>query len=518
MQRKRWFSLLLCGVGLVGCNSGVIGGNTNGPFLAEPITSHPTGLPLTLLNRYYYVSEMKDETSGNITLAANYGGMRYMPRQAATAGPKFTQFAGWDLLDVPGSSSNRSDWLRLYLNRPATLKVVWDKSALWLVGWPKEEITVGSKKYTVYTKTFGAGELSLGAPGAGNGEYWVLLAEGNGQPSAEPPLPGGISERPQPNQACPTWLFNAWRAVGPDGAEYPGWHPQIDPVYWCYYGYEHNSDPSLVGYKASFTYTANRFNNQEEPIEGFKGFAIRNGDLGWYINIHSETSTEARVCARFHTVVVTAYNWQTKEKLAELAYKGDFGASKVNEGSNPFFNISCKDPRDGQMKTQEQIAQETKASKRIREATSNSGYEQWDGGLNKALMEFSGVGMGIDIQNPATTCANIQCSSVIANGGSSSTRRTIHFSKATIKYDAAKDASDNKSGDGYFYTDPYGVATITPDAGGQVPSTAIKQFIKPGLNISLNGGFETEDAWRGLYVPNGHTQDVELEGSLGNVN
>ena len=125
---------------------------------------------------------------------------------------------------------------------------------------------------------------------------------------------------------------------------------------------------------------------------------------------------------------------------------------------------------------------------------------------------------GIDPKPPAPTWANILGSEVLTRGVPPSPRRTIHFSEATIKYDAAKDASDNKSGDGYFYTDPYGIATITPDAGGQVPSTAIKQFIKPGLNITLNGGFETEDAWRGLYVPNGHTQDVELEGSLGNVN
>jgi len=522
-MRGHTLFLLLGGMmvfAISGCSGvGGINGGSNGPFLAEPITTHPTGLSLTLLNRYYYLGESKDAQTGKVTLTANYSGIRYMPRQAATAGPKLTQFAGWDLLDVPGSDSTRSDWLQLYLNRPTTLKVIWDKTALWLAGWPKETISVGSKTYTVYTKPFGAGEVALGSPGAGNGEYWVLLAEANGQPSTEPALPGGITERPQPNQTCPTWLETVWRAMGPDGAEYPTWRPQIDPVYWCYYGYEHNSDPGLIGYQASFTYTANKFNNQKEPIEGFKGFAVRNGDVGWYINIHSETSTEARVCARFHTVVVTAYNWKSKEKLVELAYKGDFGASKVNEGSNPFFQISCLDPFDGKTKTQEQIAQETKASKRIREATANSGYEQWDGGLNKAIgMEFSGNGMGIDIQNPATTCANIQCPSVISNGGSSSTRRTIHFSNLTITYAPSKDASDNKSGDGYFYTDPYGVATITPDVNGQVPGNAIKQFVKPGLSITLDGGFETEDAWRGLYVPNGHTQDVELEGSLGNVN
>jgi hypothetical protein len=349
----------------------------------------------------------------------------------------------------------------------------------------------------------------------------VLLAETNGQPSAEPALPAGISERPQPNQTCPGWLFNAWRGVGPDGAEYPGWHPQIDPAYWCYYGYEHNSDPALIGYQASFTYTANKFNNQKEPIEGFKGFAIRDGDVGWYVNIHSETSTEARICARFHTVVVVAYNWKTKERLAELAYKGDFGASQANEGTNPFFTTECTDIRTGQKVTQESIASETKAVKRIRAVSvANSGYENWAGGLNKNLgMTFSGNGMKIDIRNPATSCPDLACSSVVSNGSSSSTRRTLQFSKLTITYDQSKDATDNKPGDGYFYTDPYGEAPITPDANGQVPANAIKQFIKSGAKITLDGFYTTEDGWRGLYVRSGmNVQDVELEGSLGNVN
>lgn len=510
MQGKILFSLL-CAVGLVGCNSGIIA-NTSGPFLAEPLTRHPTGLPLTLLSRYYAINEMKDDT-GTIFLNPGYSGFRYMPRQAASAGPKLTQFAGWDLLDVPGSSSSRSDWLRLYLNRSATLKVVWDKTALWLVGWPKEEITVGSKKYTVYTKAFPAGELSLGAPGAGNGEYWVLLAESSGQPSPEPALPPGISERPQPNQACPSWLSDLWQARGPDGDYYATWQPQIDPVYWCYYGHEHGSDPALIGYSAAFLYVAKKFNSQAERAEGFKGFAIRDEakGIGWYINIHSETSTPQRVCARFHTVVIAATNLRTGEKLVELGYKGDFGSSKANEGTNPFFEISCKDPRDGTMKTQEQIALETKASKRIRAASvANSGYEQWDGGLEKALgLSFSGVGMGIDIQNPATTCPDLKCDGLLVNGGSSSTRRRIDFNNVVISYNPALDPDQ----DGVFYTDAYGVASRNasdPDA--------FQQFIKPGTKISISGRYETEDAWRAVYTKTSRITDVELEGGIGAVN
>ncbi|MCX7602373.1 MAG: hypothetical protein N2Z75_10600, partial [Meiothermus sp.] len=82
-------------------------------FLAEPLTKHPTNQPLTLLSRYVVVSEEQGK------LRASYGGLRYWPRQAdknrnpnnpnQPSGPRFTQYAGWDILDAPGSSSTRAD-------------------------------------------------------------------------------------------------------------------------------------------------------------------------------------------------------------------------------------------------------------------------------------------------------------------------------------------------------------------------------------------------------------------------
>lgn len=526
MQRKMLSLLGGLGLFLGACGSGEYIDNptpdsSNGPFLAEPLTQHPTNQPLTLLSRYVVVSEE------NGRLRANYGGLRYWPRQAdkkrnpnnpnQPSGPRFTQYAGWDLLDTPGSSSTRADWLRLTLTREATVVVAWENSALWLSGWRRGETTAADgKKFNTYTRTFRPGEVVLGSP-EGKGEYWVLLAEHNGQPSVEPALPNGITERPVPNTTCPSWLDNLWVAKGPDNRNYPSWHPQIDPVYWCYYRHDHNSDPGLVGYQAPFLYTAQYTNNQPERAEGFKGFAIRDGDIGWYINIHSETSTDQRVCARFHTVVVVATRWRTGEKLVELNYKGDFGASRQNQGDNPFFANTCTDPRTGQPVTQEQIGQQvqnsTRASKRIRIAANNSGYEQWDGGLVKALgMEFSGPGMGIDIQNPATACNSLNCTELVTNN-SSSTRRTLQIMNLRLRYKPELDPD----GDGYFETNLYGDGPYT--AGDRNSGTGpLKQYIKPGTDLRLDGFFTTEDAWRGLYVRGGSTQDVELEGALGTVN
>lgn len=481
------------------------------PGVPTDAVQHPLtvkhGIQPTLLYRYHRINE-KQLDNGQTRLEAQYSGLRYRPRQA---GMLFPEFAGWDLLETPTSDSARNDWLRLRLNRDAWVVVVWEREAPWLTGWHHAETKSadGKKTFNAFRAPFRAGEASLGSPGKDNGKYWVLLAEANGLPSPSPVLPTSGLEPPQPNQTCPSWLEDQWQVQGYDGSFYQGWHPQIDPIYWCYYRHEHGSDPGLIGYRAAFTHVAHINNHQPERGEGFKGFAIRDeaNGVGWYFNLHSETSTEQRVCARFHTVVVVATDLRTGELLVELAYKGDFGASRANQGDKPFIN-------PGSCANQPQIAAQTSATKRIRVASiQNGGYEQWDGGLVKALgMSFNGNGMGIDIQNPATSCPNLRCDAVVVNGGSSSTRRNIGFNQLRISYDAFKDMTDGKR-DGYFFTDIYG---LEPAQAGQ--PLAIRQYIKPGTQIALHGGFATQDAWRGIYQTDTSTMDIELEGGIGAIN
>ena len=77
-----------------------------------------------------------------------------------------------------------------------------------------------------------------------------------------------------------------------------------------------------------------------------------------------------------------------------------------------------------------------------------------------------------------------------------------------------KDDVDGVS-DGTFYTDVYGVKVL-PAA-----PTAIKQFIKPGLNITLfTDRFHSEDAWRGLYVDDNDAgvPRLELDNAFGTLN
>jgi len=545
MQRIRFVSLLAGGMlALGGCGSlGGLGGSGSQPLasLAPLSTDHPLfkqGLSrdnLPLVARYYWVNEVGDDRHAE----AAYGGLKYKPRQS-----KYLGYEGWDVLEVQlWPDEVRSDLVRIHLNREARVTVVWEDSALWLAGWGKGSLSTSSKTYTTFTKDFGAGEIALGSPAAGSKgkdspRYFVLIGERGGVGSKPPALPAGIAEtdRPQPNSTCPDWLENAWTVkqvygvTAPDGQDYKTWHPQIDPIYWCYYGHEHGSDPALVGYKPAFEYVAKRFNDQPELHVGFKGFAIRDegANQGWYINIHSETGVQSRACAQFHTVVIAVTNLKTGELLAELAYKGDFGATISNRDNNPPVNLTCTSVKTGQPVTQVQLQAQTDSSKNLRVSSNGQdpgGYENWHGGGNKALgMSFwgdknpTGRALNIDIRNPATFCADTTCN-LVKSTGSVADERTVFISNLRIRYTDAIAALDKADGqqDGYFWTDLYGEALPAGKNPGD-PGT-IRQYLKPGFDSGVNGeglqgGFSTEDAWRGVYLRGVGVPHVGLEGGL----
>jgi hypothetical protein len=555
-MKKPLVLMALGGLGLLGGCSGPIGG---GIAIGQPLETlapvslnHPliknNSVPtsaLPLVARYYRVEDV--EHNKKLVNEAGYWGLTYKPRQS-----NFKGYEDWDMLQLPPQWYKpdllRPDWLRIGLNREAKLVVVWEKSEGWLAGWQKSEALVSGKKTYFYSKNFPAGEAMLGSPGKkgdSGPNYVVLLAEKDGTASKEPPLPAGISERPLPNQTCPSWLENAWtlgQVYGPEalieGQDYKTWHPQIDPIYWCYNAHDHGSDPSLVKYRPAVEFVAKRFFNQPELHVGFKGFAIPDEEtgLGWYINLHSETGVQTRACARFHTVVMAITRMSTGEKLVELGYKGDFGASKSNQGDNPTIGATCTDAK-GNPVTQAEIAKQTVAEKNIRVFQGDKdpgGYENWRGGLTKALgMSFWGddgkdTGLSIDIRNPATGCADLSCAGVRSTD-SHADMRTLFIGNLKIKYTEQIRALDQADGslDGYFWTDAYGNALSAELKAGD-PGT-IRQYMKPGFNSEngnregLTGGFHTEDAWRGLYLESTELRhvgapQVELEEGLGSLN
>lgn len=358
--------------------------------------------------------------------------------------------------------------------------------------------------YTPYQQAFSKGQVTL--PAIADTQYHLLLAEKGGKPSAQPDLPTGISERPQTNQSCPTWLHDSWLAQAADGNMYKTWHPQIDPVYWCYYRHEHGSDPGLAGYSPVFDYVAYYNNRQNEKHEGFKGFAFHQDNVAWYINVHATTGLLARVCVRFHTVVFSATDTNTGEKLLELSFKGDYGGLTVAG-----INEDSIQPNLANCPNQAAIMQEIDFSKAVRVANDTESYEGWFGGVHHELgMRFEDSGMLVDIQNPLTACNTHTCSTAIVQEGNAEVRG-LEFFDLSFNYVTSLDASDGNSHDGYFYTDPYGI--VQQDSS----KNTLRQFINPGFNATLNGHYGSYDAWQAWYH-NTESMNMELEDALGTMN
>ena len=485
------------------------------PTVDPPPPDSQVDVPeLALLDSYYFIYEANNEKDADFR--QNYPAL-YEPFRDHL----------WDRLTVPWwgpyNEYTRADWLHLDLNRDAVITVVWegDEPASWLADW--EEGLEDSGRRT-FSKDVKAGHVALGSM-EGKGRYHVYLGEADGSSPQRPALPEGISEAPLANKRCPDWVHDTYTTTGPDGREYKTWHPQIDPRYWCYFGHDHGSDPSLAGVSAAFGYVAFNNDKQDESHEGFKGFAIQDGGVSWYINIHALTGSERRVCVDLHTVVFFAYSTVNQEKLAEIHYKGDFGETRATVRPEGFDDHPLIESEDCDMEAI--AAKDSKAFKRVRvlndERFGDHGYEVWRMADNDFLgLSFNNDVIDMDIRDPMTGCNGLSCSEMMFTGGEPDTLkhkaniRTINF-HGGIKLIWQEELDPDK--DGHFCTDAKGTTLIASTSDGGCPENAVRQYILPGVNIAGPTGFHvTDDAWHGLYEQGVHAPVMELEYGLQSPN
>jgi hypothetical protein len=109
------------------------------------------------------------------------------------------------------------------------------------------------------------------------------VIEPTATPTAEPvveptqePSSSPVSDVPVAGEPCPAWVHDQYMATGPDGKQYPTWHPSVDSQYGCTFGHEHGDNPhgnsALQGRQVVFGYLE-QFHGMAMPHSGYKVFA-----------------------------------------------------------------------------------------------------------------------------------------------------------------------------------------------------------------------------------------------------
>ncbi len=406
------------------------------------------------------------------------------------------RYTGWDVLSPSTrwkykNLVEKDDWFHFELNRAAVVGVVWrDELPLpsWLSGWAEGgTVSIDGDLVPVYEQAFPAGEVVLGSveyTGEWREMYLVLLAEGDGTPSPEPPAPDGFSAA-EPNRPCPSWVHALHSTAGPDGETYGTWHPQIDPVYWCWFGHEHGSNPDLIpgSPKVPYGYVADKL-GQDEPNVGFKEFIFQDMTNEHWVRfvVHAATASHRRVCARFHTLHVEVYDLDGVQQFA-AGFKADYGFAEATSdgGDGPLMPTNCGYSMPA-LAAQLDAMLSPAPSRSINVGAESNNYERWDARaetdatFNLGMAEFDHE---FDIRDPMSHCPSMTCDGVVVRNPDrdNATKRTL--SMASWRADFVFDA-DHALGSGEYYTDPYGSAARSSGA-----SDAVRQYVAPGFELEF---------------------------------
>ncbi|OSX76149.1 hypothetical protein BU14_0205s0024 [Porphyra umbilicalis] len=480
-----------------------------------------------------------------------------------------SRYVGWDLLKLPYYGADVDDWLRFAVNRDARvcLTLGWmADDGIELPGWTRAGLGVlpdgagatdlGDDMATpeqagVFCRTVPAGVVTvprakrLYGPAFG---YDVLLAEADGSVPPVPSPPPGMGVI-RANTRCPRALHDLWttgdhdgRDADTDGKVWRTWHPQIDPVYWCYYGHDHGSSPHFMGgFKPRFGYTAWKNKRQDESHIGFKGYGLRSGGADWFFTIHASTSDMRRIHERFHTVTMTAA--VAGAVVADINCKGDFGFTFTlpNDFMRKFRHIVVG---GGAQKAIFDAAEairydrRSKNSKRVNvwdgsdppgdksvdtEDLPRGRYEAWEGGVGFCTKSKELRGVTVDIKDPLTACPNQECAfgaplTRLANeidvakrvfDPNRGVKRTLRFDDLTVGREQCDADGWGESVGDVFYTDPF----CTKVVDGPGPN-AVRQVMRRGWSGWLGGKFHSRESWYGRYVA---TDDDDESGGFEDI-
>lgn len=274
-----------------------------------------------------------------------------------------------------------------------------------------------------------------------------------------------------------------------------------------------------MDYEPKFGYVAHKNNLEEEIHEGFKGVCFKEGDLWVYYMMHGQTSNVRRLGVRFHTITLAVTDATTKELLLEIAQKGDFGFISSRKEGGGVVPLQEAD---------EKLMEEFEEKGTFRQRTVNvinegnldprflyrdepenllrGEYEEWtvnpicslSGFQGSLRMDYTNPISGIKVPSDLTDKLDLGFDSdegFIKNNG---VARIFRANEYKLDEDMCMfriaDINGGKSVDGEFYTDPFGTK-LMPGPG----PNAVRQFVKPGFKLELDGNYEATDSWTGLY-------------------
>lgn len=358
---------------LAACNTAPQGGSTNPP------TKPPAGDGVLITQYDACIGPCEGEPPTTWRSRQN---MIYKPRQfrggakldLANPSRKVVQdpgpYAGWDYLALNEEQDLETEF---YLRRDAKVGIaLYGSLPSWMQaqGWVKEGSFTsspyyqdsGSQRVDVYVKVLPAGLHRFGK--FGNVAPAFLLAEADGTPSKPPAYPQGYQE-PIPNQKCPAWVHDAYRVKDPDGQWRDGWHPPIDPVYWCYFDHEHGSKPlpeiqKLIDEAAAaldlgYGYVADKANKTafctscHEPLEEYreanKNYSFYWEGNAWMVNFHQATAHDNIAVNEHHSWGVTIAD-QNARLLADVHLMANTGYAESAHDNIKIIHPKAKPQQD----------------------------------------------------------------------------------------------------------------------------------------------------------------------------
>lgn len=449
-------------------------------------------------------------------------------------------YAGWDVLIndnyAPYTHYTNSKFLHLELNRSATLCLIGTPSFVQdsespFYPWKQGGAVRMTAPYnssqvidaTTWCRVFAAGAYDLPPPSGMDYVYSILLAEADGTPARYPQAPTGM-EQPRPNQYCPTWLAERYR-VQVQGISYPTWRPQVDPVYWCYFGNEHGSDPGylpqvrallqsgslqipfgIVEDAGNVTPLCVSCHQQKlgksvvkSDTAGFKVFVntAPNADPSstirrviWVAVFQLSSSTRARLCQQHHEYHLYPIDADSGELLASLRFAADTGvaldASAQDDPSTPRNEANETHYRPDLCPENWHPTLDGEGGRRRIPEIGRSGYETWQPVYPPAL-GFTGS-RAYNVDNPMTRCSSERdaegrptCSQMLRSPSTydQGDRRWFILPQGDapgLVGGLRLSTSPLAPQGGTFYTDVTGTRLLSPDDPG-----AVRQWINPKL-------------------------------------